>query len=175
MIICDIILLIFLIIIAVQDIRNREVSWYLFPMAFSVILVKALSMLPYEELFFNFSMNLMFIGLQLIVLFSFYAMKNKKFINIINKYIGIGDLIFFVLLCAGFSPLVFGCYLVASFLFAIIAFYVVNIFIKKSISTIPLAGGLALSYSLLLIAGLFFKNLNLYNDLQIGDIFVGLR
>jgi len=172
---CDIILLVFLSVIAVQDIRYREVSWYLFPVVFTVILIRSLSQLHFKELVFDFSLNLLFIVLQLIALFVFYAIKNKKFVNIINRYIGTGDLIFFVLLCAGFSPLMFGCYLVATFIAALVFIIAISLFRRKTISTVPLAGGLALSYGILLIAGLFFKDLNLYNDLQIGDLIIGLN
>lgn len=174
MVIFDIILLIIFAIIARQDFKMREVHGYLFAIAFAAIVVKALWVLNVEELLRNFSLNLLFVVVQLSVLVAFYSIKNKKFTNIINKYLGAGDLLFLVLLSAGFSPLIFGCFLVGSFIIIAIIFYVVTIFKKSEIiSTIPLAGGLALSYILLMVAGMFFNNINFYNDLPLGDLIIG--
>ena len=160
--------------IAYQDFRQKEVSWYLFPLAFTVLVAKALLQIEVYEWIRYFGFNLLFITIQIFILFLFFATKNKKFVNIINLYIGIGDLLFFLLICAAFSPLLFGLYFVGSLILLTIIYGIIKISKdKKQKEIIPLAGGLSVSYILIFISGFIYTGFNAYNDLLIGDLLFG--
>jgi hypothetical protein len=175
MLIFDVPLLLLFAIIAYQDFRQREVSWYLFPITFIVIVLRALSELELYQLYNYFGINLLFITLQIAVLFIVYAIKNKKITNIINRYIGMGDLILFILLCASFSPILFGVFLLTSLILLTISFSIIQKIsnIKNGKTTVPLAGGLSVAYIFVTITGIICTRFNVYNDYYIGELIIG--
>lgn len=177
MLIFDALLLVLFAIIAYQDFRQREVVWYVFPIIFVVIVLKALNEIAFPELVNYFGINVLFVTLQMAVLFMFYAIKNRRFVNIIDRYIGLGDLILFVLLCASFSPILFGLFFITSLILLTIVFIIVQLTHSKNNNagrpTVPLAGGLSVSYIVVIIAGFFITDFNMYNDNFIGGYFIG--
>jgi len=174
MILLNILIIILFASIAYQDFHNREVSWFLFPLAFVAVVVNALIEHKPMQLLGYFGINALFVTLQMAILFLVYAIKHRRFVNIVNTYIGAGDLIFFLLLCAGFSPLFFGVYFLSSLILLTILYLLKQSVEKESgRKDIPLAGGLSVSYVIMLLAGFFYTGFDLYNDLLIGDLFIG--
>lgn len=87
-----------------------------------------------------------------------YLLKRKIF-NPVNKSIGIGDLIFLPVICVSFSPLNFLVFMILS-LGLILS---IKPFFPRFTNEFPLAGGLSLFCSILLITGLI-SGFNLYDD-----------
>ena len=173
-IIIEILLFVFLSIIAYQDIKSREVSWFLFPLVLIMIAAKGLFYEEAWQLAGFFVINFLFLIIQLGVLFIFYAFRHKKFENIINRKIGFGDLLFLIVLSAGFAPMFFEIFLTASFIVILLAYVIWRSFSKPGANkTIPLAGGLASLYMIVLISGYFIPAINIYNNYLIEDLFIG--
>lgn len=154
----------FLIMIAYQDIKNNQVSWFLFPLAFATVVSNGLLALDYKDYFLIFLINLsivlfMFCGVAL-----YYFIKNKKLTNIIDAKIGTGDILFLIVLSAAFSLFNFIIFMVLSLIAAICLHLIINIFRKYKSKHIPLAGILSVFYILLLVSNSIFGNPKMFDD-----------
>lgn len=140
--------LIFLfLVIAFQDIKARQVYWFLFPF------VGVLSGILYfnntlPELFFNtVILNLCFVFILLVAMLSYTRMKLKAGFF---KAIGLGDILLFLGLSFSFSTISFLVLFIGSLCFSLVMHLV---FRKKSaLATIPLAGYMGIFFSLTYIA-----------------------
>jgi hypothetical protein len=170
----DILLLFLFVIIIYQDFLHREVSWLLFPAAILVLGWKGIYLLGILLFLKYFGINLLFLILQFAWLFCWFSLRHKKPVNPINDKIGLGDVLLFIILCEGFAPLFFGSFLVTSLLVILVVFVILKMIKHRpGKSTIPLAGGLSLAYTLVIVAGYIFPFINLYDDQMIGGLFYG--
>ena len=160
----DIFLLIALAVIVFQDFKYRAISWYLIPLAFLTLLAKGLATTTTIIFFENSFFNAVFILLQLILISVYISIKNKKRTNIVNSYLGIGDILFFAVLCVAFSPANFIVFFIVSLVLTLIGFIVYKIIFKSAKAEIPLAGAMAVLFILLIVTGKFTAGFNLYND-----------
>ncbi len=90
-------------------------------------------------------------------------MKNKRIVNIIDTYIGLGDVLFFAVMAAAFSPINFIVFYLVSTVLTLISFLVYT-FVKKQPGEIPLAGAMSIGMLLLMLLNAFMPSLNFYND-----------
>ena len=151
-------------IIAFQDFKYKAVSWIVFPILFLLSVLSVLQESAFEYVAGQLMLNLIFIAFQLFILTVYFTIKNRKFINIGKNYLGLGDILFFVVLAASFSFLNFVFIYILS-LFGIAIIYMLYRIIKKNAAEkIPLAGGMAI----VMISCLLFKNstvnFNFYDD-----------
>lgn len=166
----DVCLWICLGFIAYQDYKQRQISWYYLPLVFIAFVLKAADSIVMEDLIKYALFNLGFIVVQLSGLTIYMSLKNKKIINIVNTYLGIGDILFFVALCAAFSPVNFILFYVISMILTLIGFLVYDLIIKKAQKEIPLAGAMATVCIALLIINKIVPQLNFYNDAYLLSI-----
>jgi hypothetical protein len=165
-------LIVLLAIVLFQDFRTRQISWYLIPLLLSLFIFKAFFLLSLSEITRNSLFNFIFILLQLLALTAYISFKKKKLTNIINTYIGIGDVLFFIVICLSFSPANFILFYVLSNVIILISFLAYNIITKKSSKEIPLAGGMAGVIILLIIFSHFIPQIAFYNDNNIISLFL---
>lgn len=160
----DVLNLVLLSVIVFQDFKYRAVSWVVFLALFLLVFITALQQNPIGYVAEQFVFNSVFILVQLVLLSIYFSIKNQKATNIINTYLGLGDILFFLILAAFFPFLNFVFVYVLS-LFAIATAYLFYRIIKKNAATqIPLAGGMALSVIFLLILKNSIKNFNFYDE-----------
>jgi hypothetical protein len=156
--------MIILSIIAIQDFKHRAISWYLVPLLFVVFIVKSMAFCTITTLIKYSIFNLAFVCIQILMLTIYMSIKNKKWINIVNTHLGLGDLLFFVSLIAAFSPPNFIFFYIVSLLFSLVLFFAYKLFYKNASPEIPLAG----LQSICLIGVCFyssvFKELNFYDN-----------
>src|ERR1035437_4073210 len=93
-----------LAIVCYQDFKAREVWIWLFVFFFIESILFSFQNIAFKSLLLYSAINLCIITFQCIVLTGFFSLKNKRFTNIINSYIGIGDIIFFCIVSFWFSP-----------------------------------------------------------------------
>lgn len=165
--IVNICLLVLLGIVAAQDFKSREISWYLIPLLFIAFLSKGIALTSVKEISTLFLINFCFVVFILLVLTIYISLKKQQLTNIINSYIGLGDVLFFFALCAAFSFVNFIAFYIGSTLFSLIAFLAYNAISKKASKEIPLAGIMAGLLILLIAINHFATNLNFYSDIFI--------
>ncbi len=143
-------------IVVFQDFRQRAISWLLIPGLLVLFAAMAISANNLNDAAFNGLINLAFVAIQLICLTAWFSLKNRKFTNIVNSYLGIGDILFFCVLCLAFSPVNFIFFYLGSLILTIIGFVSYSGLRKESNKEIPLAGAMALG----LIACFIYKYLH---------------
>lgn len=147
-----------------QDFKHRLISWPLIPLLLLCFLTQGFIKIPMAELLHNTFFNLAFIVLQLLALSIYISLKNKKLVNIVDSYIGLGDILFFAVITTAFSPVNFIIFYIAGLLFTLIS-YGIYVSLKKSGSKeIPLAGTMSLALIIVLLADCFSLGNYFYND-----------
>lgn len=119
------VILIFLYaVMCIQDFKYRGISWYLFPAVALLSLFLAAEFTTWNKIGNHFLWNLGFIVLQLVLLSVYFALKERAWVNIVNRYLGIADILLLFVFAMSFSPLNF------------IIFYCINLFLAAFISLI---------------------------------------
>jgi hypothetical protein len=146
-VILKIILIFTLIIVLIQDIKERQVYWFLFPIigiCSGVLLYQNM----FSELFFTtLIVNLLFVLILLLVVFLYSKLKLKA--NLSETF-GLGDALLFFALIFTFSSITF----IVLFVFGLLFSLVLHLFLsrKSKQKTVPLAGYLGLFFAIVYIS-----------------------
>jgi len=152
-----------LLVIVIQDFKHRAISWYVLPIILLGFIFKSYFSNGFQELLKFSAFNISFIIVQIIFLTTYMSIKNKKITNIIDSYIGLGDVLFFVVMCLAFSPANFIVFYISSITFTLVGFLIYKQIVKNASVEIPLAGAQALAMIVLLVMS-NFTQLNFYSD-----------
>lgn len=152
-----------LIVLAIQDFKDRAISWWLIPFTITSYFV-------YQNSFFTLIntelyLNLLFVLINYISVTAYFSLKEKRIVNIFKDYLGIGDLLFFVVCAFMFSLPNFIFFLIASFLLTLIGALLWSKIKPQSSPYIPLAGIMAALLIPLLMLEFFFQ-INLFRELH---------
>jgi|GEM_PF-6378768 len=141
-----------LLLMGFQDIKNRSIMLLLFFFLAGFVTYTALLNNPASEVLTSTLINLFFVGVQLLAVFLYVVIRNRSFVNPFVKHLGLGDLLFWIAISPGFSPVNYILTFLASMVFALGAFLLMGAN-RQEKQTVPLAGLQALFYS-----GFFFIN-----------------
>ena len=151
-------------IVIYQDFKFRAVSWIVFPILGAIASALGLMHVTGAELLDSAIVNLGFVGLIFGGLTLYFSIKERALVNIINKYIGIADLLLLIVIALLFSPVNFIMYYVTS-LVLITMGSVVYLLIKKDMKAeIPLAGAFSIVLIVCLAYAGFTGDISLYDD-----------
>lgn len=153
MFIVKLILIISLIILFLQDIKSRAVSWVIFPIIFLSTLYIQLQSIQLDELMIQFMINLFIILIQISFLMLYLKFTNKSWTELTSKYFAWGDILFFIILGLSFPIPFFIFFLIASIIISIL----ISLILK--FKTVPLAGFQAILFAFVL---LFNINTSIY-------------
>lgn len=137
------ILFIAFLAVFIQDIKERQVSWFLFPIIALCSGVLQYKNIALDILIPTLLINASFISLLLFVVFCYAKLKLK---TNINGVFGLGDGLLFFALVFTFSTIPF----IILFVFALIFSLVLHLLIKEKtvIQTVPLAGYMSLFFAI---------------------------
>lgn len=142
MLVLKIILIISFLVVFMQDIKQRQVYWFLFP-AIGVLSGWLFYKNTLPELFYSaVIINTIFVFLlvSIIYLYARTRLKTDFF-----KTIGLGDLLLFFALALSFSSIAFIVIFICSLIFSLILHVIAS---KDSAKTVPLAGYMSLFFSI---------------------------
>jgi len=165
--ILDFLIITFLIIIIYQDYRYRGISWILFPIGFLFLAIKSLG---YGSLIDQARFFLINIGILLavfLILLTYFSFKNRRFVNIIDSYIGTGDLLFLVIIALCFSAVNLILFINLVLFLILISYVVFSKLLKFDTGKIPFAGLLSLFYLVFYVLNIFWLERSPYIDLNI--------
>ncbi|HEX8514825.1 MAG TPA: hypothetical protein VF868_01410 [Bacteroidia bacterium] len=165
--IADCCLVLLLGTVVFQDLRSREISWFLIPLLFIGFTIKAVLTIPQNDVLLYFLFNSGFVIVQLILLTLYFSLKNHRFTNIINKYLGIGDLLFFLAICTASSPANFIMFFILSMVLILIIYFIYTLISDKPLKEIPLAGLMSAVIICLIGLNLSIRSLSFYDDFYI--------
>ena len=116
-------------------VRYRGVSWYLFPLGLVLLLISTWSGREPGVFWLDMVLNTGFLAFQLALLTVYFAWKRVSFRQLWNEYMGIGDVLFFLMLAIVLPFPFFPVFMIASLLLSTL----LGIIVFRR-STVPLAG-----------------------------------
>lgn len=129
--------------IAFQDLRLRAIHWLWLPALAGLFLWDGLLHADLNIVLQNFGYNMAFLVLQFAVLTLWFSLKEGRFSNIVDRYLGLGDVLFFVAIALAFSVHNFIIVFTCALLFSLVS-YLIYILVKPNANKhIPLAGLMA--------------------------------
>jgi Type IV leader peptidase family len=145
MLIVKIILILSLGYILYQDIKERQVYWFMFPISalcFGILFYRN----TLQELFYvSVLINFIFVSLLLGFVYLYTKIKLKTDFNTVFGY---GDVLLFIGLSLSFSSVSFIIIFISSLIFSL----VLHLVTKKQSMTVPLAGYMSLFFGLTYVA-----------------------
>jgi len=123
-------------IMAYQDIRDREVTWILFPLLGTLLALTFGLQVGISIFAVAILVNLILTSITVLLLWAVTKFLFKK--PFLNVSFGLGDLLLLLVLALGFPTMTFVYLLVGSLLFSLVAFYTMKLLLQ--VKTVPLAG-----------------------------------
>lgn len=157
------------LVITGQDFKERAISLWTLPFILLLGVYSAWSSVWWEPWFLFF--NLSFVGVQLLGVSLYFSIKHKTWINITQAHLGLGDILFFLVITPLFAPVQFCCFFIGSLLFILLLAGAYHVWIR-AIETIPLAGAMSGCW-LLYTAFLAYYNLSSYDDWSLLKLLYG--
>lgn len=165
MLIPKILSLILLLLLFIQDAKSREVHWLLFPFLALVFMWMRLVSDGFSIAYFEGVLeNNIFLALQGILLSCYFSLKNRRWTNITNQLLGLGDILFLVSVTFCFSLLSYIVFYVVSLSVVMLIWFMWQALQSEKDKKIPLAGLQALLLAFFLTAAWWICLLNLTND-----------
>jgi len=162
--VADVICIVLLALIAAQDFKSRLISWWLLPLLIAALTIAGASGTPVRTIGFYFLVNSLLLGGQVLLIMTWFAMKNRKWTNIVNTAVGLGDLLFLLCIAAAFSPLNFIAVYVAGLTLTLLAVLLIRALRPGALKEIPLAGTLSLLMIGFCAWRLFSPGIDFYSD-----------
>ncbi len=134
-----------LLLISYQDFKDRAVWWWLFPLVMIMGVGKGWS--P-DDYFISIGFNLGFLLIQWLGLSLYFSVKHREWTNIIDRQLGLGDVLLLLGLATVFSPINFLLFYIVSIVFSLII--AIAFGWHKQGKTIPLAGLQAICWIIVL-------------------------
>lgn len=154
-------------LIAIQDFRDRAISWILIPLLMGLNLLCNIWLyhLPILFLLKTFLLNILIIGVQFLLLQVYVCIRDQKFTPITQHFVGVGDLAFYLVLFITLSPLNLFFFHLISLLACLLTGILLMITGRKNKArTIPMAGIQALMLALLTINSILNTSANFFNE-----------
>jgi hypothetical protein len=159
-----IIAVLLLSVIVYQDFTKRAISWFLIPMLLVVFIANGLLQINIEEFAWYSGINLFQIILNLLGVTLLISIKEKKLTNILNSHIGLGDILFFLLLATVFSPINFMVFYYGSILISLIVYGSIKLIDKSNQKPAPLAGLMSVMLVIVIIIEQSTSLIHFYDD-----------
>lgn len=150
-------LIITLLSITYQDLKEREVSFFLFILVGLLLGYFHYAESVWEVFLISIAINVIVVLLILLILSIYSKLKLKKNLN---QTFGIGDALFFSALAIGFPTATF----LVLFSFSLFFSFIIFLMLKRKLKqhTVPLAGFQALFLSIVFLVNWAFEFTNLY-------------
>lgn len=151
-----------------QDFKTRTIAAWLLPAIGICFLIGEASALSQNVLLSNSAINYTLLFIQFTTLWLWMSARKRKWINIIDTQIGLGDIVLLVCLAPAFSPFNFFLFYTLGAILAIAVHLILVTIRENHPQRIPLAGILGLPLIVLCLFRLFYPGLTtITNDLWI--------
>ena len=148
MVFIKIILILTLAYVLFQDVKERLVYWFLFPLtALCCGVLHYFNTLP-ELFYISVAINMAFTSILLLIVFLYAKIKLK---TAFNQAFGLGDVLIFLALTFSFSSVSFIVLFICALLFSLLLHFA----LKKKNTVVPLAGYMCLFFGVVYLANWF--------------------
>jgi hypothetical protein len=155
-----------LALIIYHDFKSRALPIYTLAIALLFSILLSLSKNGLQEALSYAGMNVLLISLQLGLTTLYFSIRRKKMIHLFNTYLGLGDVLFFLVTVFCFSPLNLMVFMILSGLIILLVYLPLN---KGAL--IPLAGCLSIFLGIILVLSHVVEIIDPYNDYFLMDLF----
>lgn len=131
-------------VIAFQDFRDREISIWPLLGLFALFLTGSLYTKGFDFLRSSFLPNLLFLSIQYLGILTYFFIKNRARVKIIDTYFGLGDVFILLITAAAFSLFNYILFFYSVVLLSIITTMFMVLFKMKRSNESPFAGVLSL-------------------------------
>lgn len=153
-----------LLILGFQDFSKRRISAILVLSVFLLLfLISEKTVNVADTLKFTFY-NAIFFAVQLVLIFLFYLVKRRQFVNVINTYLGFGDILLILAICPAFSPVNFILFYLLGLILTLIVYFGLSLLINHQGREIPLAGVLSIALVIVIFLKYLKHDFNPFND-----------
>ena len=152
-------------IIFYQDLKYKAVTWILFPAIAIVFVTYNFYSNNVSDVFYNSGINIVFVLLQLLILTLYFSLKARKIVNIAQKSLGWGDILFLISVCFLLPPNTFFLFYILSLILIVLKEIISRIVFAKYSEKIPLAGLQALLLAILIIFQQIFLENNITQEM----------
>ncbi|HEY9001291.1 MAG TPA: hypothetical protein VIM89_08050 [Mucilaginibacter sp.] len=152
MLVLKLITILGLILVFIQDMKSRAVSWVIFPLlAVALLLLYGLDHRGLGGKWIPALFNTIFLVLQLVLISIYFSLRNRKWTNVSGGLLGWGDIL--LLFCCAFylSALNFLLFYISSLILVILIWSLAEKRGVKESRGVPLAGLQALFFGVFLI------------------------
>lgn len=149
---------------AYQDFRYRGIYWWMFPLLAILLISCVLHWVSLEVMVFSAIKSCVFLAVQLVILTIYLSLKQKRLINILTGFFGLGDLLFLIVLSMGLSFLNYVVFYMASLMLVIICSAIFSKMSDVQHYKIPLAGYQAIFLMLLMFVEWQVPAMSLHSD-----------
>lgn len=158
-------IILLLLLIIYQDFKYLAISWWTIPILITLGILHGIQFVSIKQLLTEFSLNIAFLVFQITILTLYFSVKNRKLTNITKKYLGLGDILFFIFLAISFEPMHFILFFTGSLLVVLVLFIVLKAVRILKNERLPLAGGISFVYIIFLIIATI-NNYNTYSTIN---------
>lgn len=130
--------------IAWEDLRARSIHWWWLPLLAIGLALPAWFQVPNDIYVYNAGYNLLFLVLQLGGTFGLLMLRHRSWRNPLDRYIGLGDILFFCALAFGFAPFNFVVFMLTGLLLCLPAYAVLVRSHPTTPRSVPTAGFMAI-------------------------------
>mgnify|MGYP000642755649 CR=1 FL=1 len=138
---------------------------YLIPLLLLGFLYYASVHITTSELFTYFTINFQLIFTSLLGVSIIISIREKRVVNILNEHLGIGDVLFFLILAVSLSPINFWIFYFGGISLFFIGSVIYNQFSKQQEKSLfPLAGSMGFLLMIALVTAEFYPAFQLHFD-----------
>lgn len=165
MILIHILILLNLALICYQDMRYRAVYWICFPVLAIVMFILKYNQSGINNALSDATYGILFLALQMLILWGYFSIKNKTLVNLTNDYLGWGDVLFLLALPFYLSPVNYILFYLGSLIAVLLYILITKAISQKAQNPhIPLAGLQAVLLLIVMTTDYFSSKLLLYDD-----------
>lgn len=157
-----------LLFIIYEDFSYRAIHW------FWLLLLTIIALWAFPWTSQHLWINGLLVAFQMAALTLYFSIKEGQFVQIINRYLGIGDLLFFIPLGILLSPGNFICFFILSLMLSLGGHLVSYSLNPHKTITIPLAGYMSLTLIAVVLSSVFL-DFNLQDDYWIKNLILRIR
>lgn len=148
-------LLLVSILLAYQDYKKRTINLGITLGFGALSIFTYLTHHTFYEFMFNVLFCIVYCLLSYFIVKIYYYFKSGKHEKIINSKFGLGDVLIILIIGFCMQPPMAVYFFTVSFVLSLVIYFI----FPPTVKSVPLAGNLSVMYSLYLLTGLFFPNL----------------
>lgn len=161
-----------LVSVCYQDMRYRGVYWIFFPVLSALLFFLKFKQVGWINTLQDAGYTITFLVAQLLLVWLYFILKHRKIFNIVDSYLGLGDILFLVTMVFYLSPLNYVLFYVLSLILVLAYVLIVRNVKRIDHEHIPLAGLQAAFLAMLIILSLIQPQLQICQDSWIYNTYL---